>query len=215
MDHANFGQTPFDDQRRRAEGRLFARGGGIMRMAESAPGRRPTAARCMPSRDAGLLEQLGRGLYRLADDPPLSNPDLVALSRRAPRAVRLPSSPHSAFHGLTTQVHTRGVPRRLTGQRSRPGSSTPPVRVFRFGTRAFGEGVETHRPGPGPGPDLLTREDLGPTATNTGTWSDSIPRSRRYGDTATRARSTSTPSSGNARTCRVEKVIRPYLEAIL
>ena len=35
-------------------------------------------------RDAGALEQLGRGLYRLADLPPLRNPRLVAVAPRGP-----------------------------------------------------------------------------------------------------------------------------------
>ena len=32
-------------------------------------------------RDAGIVEQLSRGLYRLADAPPLGNPDLVTAAR--------------------------------------------------------------------------------------------------------------------------------------
>ena len=38
-------------------------------------------------RDAGELDQIGRGLYRLADLPPLSNPDLVVVARKIPQAV--------------------------------------------------------------------------------------------------------------------------------
>ena len=38
-------------------------------------------------RDTGTLEQLGRGLYRLADLPPLSHPDLVIVATRYPQAV--------------------------------------------------------------------------------------------------------------------------------
>jgi hypothetical protein len=33
-------------------------------------------------RDTGMLEQLSRGLYRLAEFPPLGAPDLVAVARK-------------------------------------------------------------------------------------------------------------------------------------
>jgi len=38
-------------------------------------------------RDAGEIEQLGRGLYRLSKAPPLSSPDLVPIAIRIPQAV--------------------------------------------------------------------------------------------------------------------------------
>jgi hypothetical protein len=36
-------------------------------------------------RDAGDIEQVGRGLYRLSTAPPLSNPDVVPIAIRIPR----------------------------------------------------------------------------------------------------------------------------------
>ncbi|MGH9344278.1 MAG: type IV toxin-antitoxin system AbiEi family antitoxin domain-containing protein [Terriglobia bacterium] len=38
-------------------------------------------------RDAGEIEQVGRGLYRLSTASPLSSPDLVPIAIRIPRAV--------------------------------------------------------------------------------------------------------------------------------
>ncbi len=38
-------------------------------------------------RDQGILVRLSCGLYRLADAPPLGNPDLVTVSQRFPQAV--------------------------------------------------------------------------------------------------------------------------------
>jgi predicted transcriptional regulator of viral defense system len=93
-------------------------------------------------RDAGVLEQLGRQLYRLADAPPLGNPDLVAATRRVPKAVVCLLSA-LAHHGLTTQVPHEAylaVPPNAQPYRI----DYPPVRVFRVGGRAFAEGVETH-----------------------------------------------------------------------
>ena len=54
-------------------------------------------------RDAGELDQIGRGLYRLADLPPLSNPDLVVVARKIPQAVICLISA-LAFHELTLQI---------------------------------------------------------------------------------------------------------------
>ena len=47
--------------------------------------------------DAGELEQLSRGVYRLAEPSPLSNPDLAMVGKRVPQGVaRLISA--LAFH---------------------------------------------------------------------------------------------------------------------
>src|SRR5213593_3066033 len=54
-------------------------------------------------RDAGVLERVSRGVYRLADLPPLAEPDLVTVAARLPKAViALVSGLH--FHGLTTEI---------------------------------------------------------------------------------------------------------------
>src|SRR5437016_11611567 len=54
-------------------------------------------------RDAGEIEQVGRGLYRLSTAPALSSPDLVPIAIRIPRAVVCLISA-LAHHGLTTQI---------------------------------------------------------------------------------------------------------------
>jgi len=54
-------------------------------------------------RDAGVLEQLSRGLFRLRDLPPLGSPDLVTVATRIPEGVVCLVSALS-FHELTTQV---------------------------------------------------------------------------------------------------------------
>lgn len=38
-------------------------------------------------RDAGLIEQIGRGLYQRADDKPTADPDLTEIAHRAPHAT--------------------------------------------------------------------------------------------------------------------------------
>jgi len=38
-------------------------------------------------RDTGVLEVVSRGVHRLADSPPLGNPDLVTVATRVPAGV--------------------------------------------------------------------------------------------------------------------------------
>jgi predicted transcriptional regulator of viral defense system len=94
-------------------------------------------------RDSGALQQLSRGLYRLADLPPLSNPDLVLVARKLPQAVICLISV-LACDELTTQVpHTVDVA--LRSSSTRPTLDYPPLRTFWFSGPAWSEGVEIHQ----------------------------------------------------------------------
>ena len=83
----------------------------------------------------GLLERMGRGLYRLSGTSPLENPDLVAVAKRVPQGVICLVSA-LAFHDLTLQVpHAIDV---ATPRNAEPPRlDYPPVRVFRFSAAAF------------------------------------------------------------------------------
>jgi predicted transcriptional regulator of viral defense system len=163
-------------------------------------------------RDAGVLEQLSRGLYRLADAPPLGNPDLVTVARRVPRGVICLVSA-LAFHDLTTQIPHEvylAVPRASEP----PRLDYPPVRVFRFGGRAFAAGVETHEIDATP-VRIYSREK---------TIVDAFKYRNKIGlDTAVEAlkryrqqgRIDAEALRRHALACRVANVMRPYLEAIL
>ncbi|MFQ5474014.1 MAG: type IV toxin-antitoxin system AbiEi family antitoxin domain-containing protein, partial [Dehalococcoidia bacterium] len=81
---------------------IFQQGGGILRMSEAV--RRGVSRRTLYAMyDAGKLERLSRGIYRLASSPSLQDPDLVTVSLRIPRGVICLISA-LAFHELTTQV---------------------------------------------------------------------------------------------------------------
>src|ERR1700733_8913609 len=81
---------------------LFIEHGGMLRSSNAIRlGIHPRVLYAL--RDAGEVEQVGRGLYRLSTAPPLSNPDLVPIAVRIPRAVVCLISA-LAHHGLTTQV---------------------------------------------------------------------------------------------------------------
>lgn len=93
-------------------------------------------------RDAGVLEPVTRGLYRLGSLDPLAHPDLVTVARRVPHGVLCLISALS-FHEITTQVpHT--VDMALARGTRKPRLDHPPTRFFWFSGPAFEEGIETH-----------------------------------------------------------------------
>lgn len=93
-------------------------------------------------RNAGVIERMSRGLYRLADAPSLGNPDLVTVAVKIPRGVICLISA-LAYHELTTQI-PHEVYVAISRHREPPRLDYPPIRVFRFGFRSFAAGVETH-----------------------------------------------------------------------
>jgi predicted transcriptional regulator of viral defense system len=91
-------------------------------------------------RALGDIEQIGRGLYRLSDAPPLTNPDLVPIALRIPRAVICLISA-LAYHRLTIQV-PHAVDLALPSHAQVPKVDRIPLRVFWFSEPAFSAGVE-------------------------------------------------------------------------
>jgi len=93
-------------------------------------------------RDKGIIEQVSRGVYRLVELPPISNPDLVTVSLRFPNAVVCLISALS-YHNITTQVPhivSVAVPR---GSRI-PALDYPPVQAHRFSNEAYNTCIENH-----------------------------------------------------------------------
>ena len=80
---------------------IFRDHGGVLRTMEATRlGVHPRTLYAM--RDAGALEGLGRGLYRLAGLPPLGEPDLIAVALRVPHGVLCLLSALT-FHEITAQ----------------------------------------------------------------------------------------------------------------
>ena len=93
-------------------------------------------------RDAGQIEVLARGLFRLSDLPPLGNPDLVTVAARVPHGVVYLISA-LAFHEMTTQIPHAvwiAVPRNSEP----PRLEYPPIRVARLSPTPYAAGMETH-----------------------------------------------------------------------
>ena len=90
-------------------------------------------------RDDGKIERVARGIYRLSDKPPLSSPDLVTVSIRIPQAV-ICLITALAHHGLTTQVpHT--IDLALPSHARVPTIEGIPLRAFWYSEPSFSSGV--------------------------------------------------------------------------
>ncbi len=126
---------------RKAEA-VFEKHGGMLRTSKAiALGVHPRTLYAL--REAGRLQQVSRGLYRLADLPEFRNPDLATVAARIPQGVICLISA-LAFHEITTQIPHQVdivVPRGT----KQPRLDFPPTRIFRFSEPMFQAGVETHR----------------------------------------------------------------------
>jgi len=161
---------------------------------------------------ARILEKLNRGLYRLTDLPPLGNPDLVTVALKVPSGIICLISA-LAYHEITTQI-PHEVYIALERGAEPPRLGHPPIRIFWFSGQAFTAGMET-RMIEGARVRIYSPEK---------TIADCFKYRNKIGlDTAIEAlklyrekkRFKGDDFMQFARVCRVEKVMRPYLEALL
>lgn len=190
---------------------IFRQHGGQLRMSE-ALANGITRYMLYALRDRGVIEQVSRGVYRLAELPPIANPDLVTVSLRFPHAVICLISA-LAYHGITTQIPHEvsvAVPRRARI----PSLDYPPVRAHKFSDAAFKAGVEEHRI------DGVPVRIYSPEKT----LADCFKFRNRLGMDVVlealklyKARKKFNLSEvlKYAQICRVDKVMKPYLEATL
>jgi predicted transcriptional regulator of viral defense system len=160
----------------------------------------------------GTLERITRGHYRLIDQPVTEHHGFVVAAKAVPRGVISLLSALS-FHGIGTQLPFE-VWMALDRRVRRPALDYPPLRVVRFGGRALTEGVETH-------------EIEGQTVRIYGvakTVTDCFKYRNKIGiDVALEAlreawrarRFTMDEIDRFARICRVQRVMSPYLEALV
>ena len=190
---------------------IFREHGGQMRMSEAlAHGINRYALYAMKER--GIIEQVSRGLYRLADLPPLSEPDLATVCLRYPDAVVCLVSA-LAFHGITTQVpHSVMVAVRRNAYL--PSLDYPPVTAHKFSELAHAAGIEEHLI------DGIPIKVYSPEKT----LADCFKFRNKIGMDVVlealklyRQRLKFKPDElmKYARVCRVDKIMQPYLEASL
>jgi len=188
----------------------FKKHGGILRTAE--------AIRAGIHREIlysllkeGKLERLSRGVLRISDGTPLSNPDLVKVATRIPTGVICLLSALS-FHNLTTHI-PHEVDVALPFGAEQPRLEHPPFRAYRFSGKSFTKGIESHSID-GVQVRIYSAEK---------TLADCFKFRNKIGiDTAVEALRTyrqrgkikSNELIKFAAVCRVKDVMRPYLEAI-
>lgn len=161
---------------------------------------------------SGILEKLARGLFRLTDMPPLGNPDLVSVALKVPNCVICLISA-LAYHEITTQI-PHEVYLSLRRGAEPPRMEYPPIRIFWFTGEAFTEGISKYEM------DGVQVRVYSPEKTI----ADCFKYRNKIGlDTAIEAlklyrerkRFMVDDLVRFAGICRVEKVMRPYLEALL
>ncbi len=189
--------------------KVFRSHGGTMRTGEAlAAGIHRRTLYAM--RDLGELDQLTRGVYRLTSLPPLGNPDLITVAKRIPGGVVCLLSALS-FHELTTQIPHQ-VDLALPRTSRHPQVAYPPLHIYRFSHHAFKEGIQEQQL------EGVTVRVYSPEKT----LADCFKYRNKIGlDVALEALRIYRRRHGArfnsvleyARICRIEKVIRPFLEA--
>ena len=183
--------------------------GGILRTTEAlAAGIHPRTLYAM--RNNGQIETLARGVYRLASLPPMANPDLATVAKRVPNGVICLIS-GLAFHELTTQI-PHDVHLAITRTARRPSLAFPPLHIYRFSSEAFEAGVETHTMDGIPVRVYSPEKTLADCFKYRGKIGmDVVLEALR---TYRRQKQEFQKVLEHAKICRVERLMRPYLEAL-
>jgi predicted transcriptional regulator of viral defense system len=160
----------------------------------------------------GLVLRQARGVYTAGDHAPTADHALAQVAKRVPSAIVCLLSA-LRFHQLTTQLpHQVWIA--LPKSARRPSIDFPPLRVVRFTGRARTAGVEVH------GIEGVEVRITSPAKTVV----DCFKYRNKIGlDVALEAlreawrerRITIDEIDRFARICRVERVMRPYLEALV
>jgi predicted transcriptional regulator of viral defense system len=90
----------------------------------------------------GLIVQLGRGLYQLADAPLDANHSLAEAAKLVPKGVVCLDSA-LAFHELTDRIPGH-IWMAIGFREWRPRITHPPIQIVRFGPKVLETGVESH-----------------------------------------------------------------------
>jgi predicted transcriptional regulator of viral defense system len=193
--------------------KIFAENDGILRTSEALKaGIAPPTLYAM--RDRGIIAEVARGVYRLADHRGLSNPDFVTVALRYPQAVIALLSALN-YHNLTTHF-PHYVYIALPRGYKKPESDYPPLEVVWLSSPGYEAGIEV-REIDGKAVKIYDKEK---------TICDCFKFRNKYGeDVAIEALKTYLQQPGSewdiaklaryARIDRVQGIMKPYLEALL
>ncbi len=160
---------------------------------------------------AGLLDKVGRGLYRLPSRPVSEHEGLAAVAAKVPQAVFCLLTALQ-FHELTTQL-----PRQVWIAMPRgshvPRIDHPPIKMVQMTGNVYSEGIETVER------DGVKLRVYGVAKTV----ADCFKHRNKIGldvalealkDVRSKRRATADDLWRYAKLCRVANVMRPYLEAL-
>lgn len=191
--------------------KIFEENGGQLRMAEAI--KLGISRYSLYSlRDRGVIELVARGVFRLRTMPSLSSPDIQTVCYRVPKAVIFLISALS-FHKMTTQI-PHEVSIAVPVKSRAPLIDYPPVKVYHLKSEIYSSGIEERII------DGITVRVYDPEKTLV----DSFRYRNKIGlDVAIealkfyrqRGRMNLNLISKYAKICRVEKIMQPYLEAIV
>jgi predicted transcriptional regulator of viral defense system len=161
--------------------------------------------------DKGYITKMQRGLFKLADKGTLTDSDLAIVAKKIPKAhICLISA--LDFHEMTTEIpHTVHIALPPTSRN--PRLEHPPIKVYRFSGESLTEGVVSHKT------DTVEIKVYNPAKTI----ADCFKFRHKIGlDIAIEAlengikdgKASYSDILKYAKICRVQNVIRPYLETI-
>jgi predicted transcriptional regulator of viral defense system len=160
----------------------------------------------------GLLRRAARGVYALAEAPVSEHHSLAVVAKIVPHAVVCLLSA-LRFHDLTTQdPHEIWIA--IDNKARRPSLQSPSLRVVRFSGKALTEGIKTHTIDGVPVRVCSAAKTI----------ADCFKYRHKIGiDVAVEAlkdalrhnRTTIDEIHRFAKVCRVDRIMRPYLEAIV
>lgn len=190
--------------------KVFRAHGGVLKTTRAiSEGIQPRVLYAL--RDSDVIEQVARGLFRLKEMPPLEAPDLFTVASKIPQSVICLVSA-LAFHGLTTQI-PREVSIALSKGAKKPKIEHPPIGIYWISEPAFSEGIEVHRK------DGVSLRVYGVEKT----LADCFKFRNRIGmdvclealrEWRKRKRADTKKLMHFSKICRVDRIIRPYIEAL-
>jgi len=160
---------------------------------------------------AGLLDKVGRGLYRLPGHPGSEHESLVVIANKVPQAVFCLLTALQ-FHELTTQL-PRQVWIAMPRGSHAPRIGYPPIKMVQMTGGVYSDGIETFER------DGVTLRVYSVAKTV----ADCFKHRNKIGldvalealkDARTKRKATADELWRYAKLCRVANVMRPYLEVI-
>ncbi|MDZ7807705.1 MAG: hypothetical protein U5K71_11395 [Gracilimonas sp.] len=162
-------------------------------------------------RDDGIVTAINRGVYQLTESEPLSNPDLVIVAKKIPEA-RICLISALSIHDMTEEIPHK-VHIALHRSSWQPELNYPPLKVYRFSEETINSGLQTQtidgvevkvfNPAKTIADCFKFRNQIGLDIA-IGALKNGIKENKAtYGDIVK-----------YAKLCKVERVIKPYLETV-